>query len=762
MSASNVSNKVSGRKRLRRNRIPLSNGISDKTPVTVVVQNTEKTEEATVIVNESDDIDLLIQLPNKRRKLSNPSTAMKSNSKSLSFANVKKTFTESSFSFSRIHQRKMRLISTAKKRLTESNGSLSSVPISIRSDVQERIRSDQEQRSRGYQVNGICGYIERVENQDQYYTRKNYAPKKKKMTGSNEPAYVSMLIVDMTESIRAVESGGTDCKIITDNIGPNVVSGVQIPIMDLVSKSRKCIVVHPPPDGEEDEENLRSIARNCRLLPGMSVRFRIPKRKFTAKEGEFVELSQLYCSRLMNYIIYTKKAQLCQNMFRMNLGRSYQKVISEKLMNLCLLHDWQMLNPPKKAELVPELDRDGDPKYDEDHNPIMRELAPKENYRKFSFMTENFRQCMLPSDKFPMHVNSMSIESAINKKDDDPMMMLRINVETIEASDYQLSQFRKVNIDIVAFGCRPSDTYDDQSLLLAHFGITNPHEFNVLLMNSVMNRVVDEEDEEEEEGGENDEDAMDTSDVNDIFDPYPPMIIQAKANLNRPSISRDGAGGWIVKNDGDQLMDIYDRLSGMPCHSLNMVATLVFPLMAVHFRDRHHGIPLTPEQALTMLLRHNLGYSVKKVIRTVAAEMQKMKNGISLTLQRDSTDKSFVRCYLDGSEPGVRYADDYFNVSDFNGTVNRFFRDANMMIPQPDGPPKRMAQFYLWTASDSYTTEEMHYLLRKDGLNKKIRSIDEVNADKLMGYLMSETGRSNDFRVGANDVCARKLFIVYN
>lgn len=674
---------------------------------------------------------------------------------------VDSAFAATSFSFSRANQRRMRERALHMKSVSEGTTTIEKIPEEYRADVQEEIRNEQRRLAQNYHANTIMAMVVRCETKLQYYTRKKMLHLYKQSSGP-EQRYVEVRIVSMVECVKAVNIGPSDCTVISESIGPNVVRGVQLPLMDLVSSRGDRIVVEPTTD------NLQGVAKRSRLLPGVHFSFTIPVANMTARKYDYVELSQVYCSMCKNKArdgspIFTRKAQICTPLMKLDLGKSYNVVLAQQLKNLCMIYDFQLLNPPSKPTMEPLLDRDGDPKFGEDGQQLMRTVRDDRDYAVHGFMTENFRELMMPNEGFPMHVHSMSIRRAINQKESDPMMMLQFNVETIEAQDYRMQKFRKVCIDLLAFGCRPSKRVEDQSLLLAHFGLTDPKEFNVLLTNAVMSAskrqsMIDEAyDEEEEEG----EDArMDTSnDVEDVFDAYPPMVIFATHHLKKAPIIHDDVGGWVEKEEGDTFMDIVEKLS-RPSHSMTMVAEGMKSVMSAHLHDRHHGIPLTPEQALATLMRHRLGKSPGVVKKTVTQEINKMKRGVSLTIPREVDSPNYVPCYTD-TKIDMRYGKDFFNLSDSGSTLNQFFKHASEAVPRPDGPPRPVAQFYLWTASTGFSTEEIHYRLRKDKKWKKIRSTSEVDEKVLMSYLMSETGSCRAMPIGSSDVCARKVFIVY-
>jgi hypothetical protein len=185
--------------------------------------------------------------------------------------------------------------------------------------------------------------------------------------------------------------------------------------------------------------------------------------------------------------------------------------------------------------------------------------------------------------------------------------------------------------------------------------------------------------------------------------------------------------------------------------------------MAVHLRDRHHGIPLTPLQALKAIMRSRYGKPVTYVNRHAQKTLDAVMAGKHLNLRRPPSTQMFMPCLLDKGANGALYGGDVFNVSAFCGNAARFFRDAMTAIPKPGGGaavPK--ASFYLWTASTEHSTQAIHYALRKDGARSIIRSSAEVDPEALMQYLLSKTGTSNKLPIAPTSVCARLVYCVYN
>jgi len=285
------------------------------------------------------------------------------------------------------------------------------------------------------------------------------------------------------------------------------------------------------------------------------------------------------------------------------------------------------------------------------------------------------------------------------------------------------------------------------------------------MMNAVIQSVDEEEDdedgeEEEEEDGESQKRMDVGADEDPDFDLHPPMVLLATHNLKKPSLPGAG-GGWVQRGDGDTLNDVVDRIEA-PSHELNMIATCVYPMMALHLRDRHHGIPLTPLQALKAIMRSRYRKPVSYVNRHAKKTLDAVLAGKHLNLRRPANAPMFVPCLLDKAGNGALYGGDVFNVSAFCGNAARFFRDAMTPMRRPTGPAVPKASFYLWTASTEHSTQATHYAMRNDGARSIIRSVGEVDAEVLMAYLLAKNGSCDKLPIAPTSTCARLIYCVYN
>lgn len=653
------------------------------------------------------------------------------------------------------YKKRRREIAMQRYRKLLAEGQDVRIPDNFRKEVSRRKIKDIQMGSKDHVVNHLVGVVTNKETTENYYKRKGYPYKVVK-----DLCRLDVLILNIDEAVKYIESAQSswakvaNSGVLVGNTSQRTIHAAHVVWMQGERKFVKCNV------------EAGSFADGMSLItPGRNIMFKVDKESVSAVRGDVVKVSQCYLAKMQKSeeVRYHWKARIVESLIVADLRQSYELYVANCYATIAKAYDFRMFDKPDDLEME-DLEV-----VDEDSGETTTVRVPKKipvdqgdgtiemvsQRRDSSFydthyiMTENFCEHMMPEGTVLQHNFQGSVIRATNK--DGTMFMLSANFDLEEAKSYEMKSWRRVDIGVVGFGVKLGS--DRKNYLFRPFLITNPMSFSTLMTNSIVkpnegDMDMDMEEEDEGEGG-----------GGDYFDNYPPMVLTVVHDAKRESMI--GEGGWVDREDGESIPDVLDKLSS-PAHCLNMSITSVHVLLSVHIQKNGHGIPLTPTQGLSFLMRHRMNKKTSQVRSGVDALLKNICETDDCLNLAKKNDK-YPICMSDRmNKVGGNYKGDVFNLSNFCGDAAPFIKDAT--TPLDGSPGITVASLYMWTATTSFSTEAIHYAMRKDRQKKKIRRCEDVDVDILMQYLMSGTGSTQ--RIPLPDAegqhCARELFVIYN
>lgn len=221
-----------------------------------------------------------------------------------------------------------------------------------------------------------------------------------------------------------------------------------------------------------------------------------------------------------------------------------------------------------------------------------------------------------------------------------------------------------------------------------------------------------------------------------------PMVMLCKTKIKETS--QYGEMKELLLDDYDVAFDArwaFDKKFEILC---------IVPDLYCFLKEQKMGIPLTPQQALMLILNQNDKFSsvatAKAIKEMTEKEYKKITKGIKFINEAGHAQHYMNKLFIQGDQKKGAV----INVTQYNKDISGFFKDV------ADGN----AEFMLWAADEDYSTAQfIRRLSTKDesDRDRRIESTKDVNVEKLDDLF----GNQDNWPIKAG-TCVLEIFIIYN